>query len=134
MYLFSDKQLKLSTIAGYRSAIADGLGSSGNSISKSREISRLINSFYRDRPRTGRAIPSWDISVVLLAMPKQLFEPLSEAVVKLLTYKSVFLLAGKHRSETHAWLHSSVFFNHDGSKVTVPAAFLSRNQLASTAS
>ena len=29
---------------------------------------------------------------------------------------------------------SQFFFNHDGSKVTVPPAFLSRNQLASTGS
>ena len=72
--------------------------------------------------------------MVLLAMTKELFEPLSEAVVKLLTYKSGFLLAGKHRSEIHTWFHSSVFFNHDGSKVTVPPAFLTRNQLASTGS
>ena len=107
MYLYNDKQLKSSTIAGYRSAVADGLGSSGDSISKSREISRLITSFYRDRPRTGRAIPSWDISVVLLAMTKELFEPLSQATMKLLTYKTIFLLAltsGKRGSEIHAFL------------------------------
>ena len=65
MYLYNDKQLKPSTITGFRSAIADGLGSSGDSISKSREISRLITTFYRDRLRTGRAISSWYISVVL---------------------------------------------------------------------
>ena len=57
--------------------------------------------------------------------------------MKLLTYKTVFLLAlasGKCRSEIHAWLHSSVFFNRDSSKVTVAPspASLAKNQLAST--
>ena len=59
-------------------------------------------------------------------MTKEPFESLSEPTMKLLTYKTVLvaLLSGNHRSEIYVWLHSSVFFNHDGSKVTVaPPAF-----------
>ena len=102
IHLVRDKNLKPSTISGYRTSIADGLGASGDSISNSREINRLLSSFHRDKPRMDRGIPAWDISVVLLALTK---EPLSKATLKHLAYKTVFLLSlasGKHRSEPHA--------------------------------
>ena len=75
--------------------------------------------------------------MVLLAFTKEPFGPLSKATLKLLTYKTVFLLAlasGKCRSELHAWLFSSAFFNHDNSQVTLAPspAFLAKNQLASS--
>ena len=104
-YLFEEKQLKPATIAGYRTAIADHLGSDGSIVSQSRELNRLIASFYRDKPRQDRAIPSWDLSLVLLSLNKQPFEPLREASLRHLTFKTVFLLAlvsGKRRSEIHA--------------------------------
>ena len=136
LYLFKDKQLKPSTIAGYRIAIADGLGTYGSSISNSRELSRLISSFHRDRPKIDTHIPPWDLSLVLTALTKAPFEPLEETSMKHLTLKTVFLLAlasGKRRSEIHSWLFKSILFNSDDSKVTVSPspAFLAKNQLAS---
>ena len=110
-YLFTVKNLKPATITGYRTAIADALGSQGEFISKSLELNRLIASFTRDRPKPNRSIPTWDLSLVLLRLTKPPFEPLSEAPLKWLTYKTVFLLAlasGKRRSEIHAWTHSSI--------------------------
>ena len=135
-YLFEIKKLKPTTISGYRSAIADGLGSKGDDISKSRDLNRLLASFERDRPRTNRSIPSWDLSLVLLALTKAPFEPLDKAELKWLTFKTVFLLAlasGKRRSEIHAWTKSSVFFANRDTKVTLAPspAFLAKNQLAS---
>ena len=112
-YLFTVKNLKPATLTGYRTAIADALGSQGELISKSLELNRLIASFTRDRPKPNRSISTWDLSLVLLGLTKPPFEPLSEAPLKWLTYKTVFLLAlasGKRRSEIHAWTHSSVFF------------------------
>ena len=139
LFLFEDKGLKPSTIAGYRTAIADGLGASGEKVSKSRELNRLLASFFRDRPRLGRHIPSWDLSLVLLTLTKAPFEPLRDADLKMLTLKTVFLLAlasGKRRGEIHAWLHSSVFFKRNNSKVTLAPspAFIAKNQLASEGS
>ena len=136
LYLFEQKGLKPSTIAGYRTAIADGLGPEGEAVSTIRELNRLLASFHRDRPRSSRSIPSWDLSLVLLALTRQPFEPLRTTDLKLLTFKTVFLLAlasGKRRAEIHAWLESSVFFKADGSKVTLAPspAFLAKNQLAS---
>ena len=135
-YLFTVKNLKPATITGYRTAIADALGSQGELISKSLELNRLIASFTRDRPKPYRSIPTWDLSLVLLGLTKPPFEPLSEAPLKWLTYKTVFLLAlasGKRRSEIHAWTYSSVSSRRNWSEVTVSPspAFLAKNQLAS---
>ena len=63
------------------------------------------------------------------------FEPLKEASLKHLTFKTVFLLAlgsGKRRSEIHAWLHKSIRHQADWSKVSLypSPSFLSKNQLA----
>ena len=110
-YLFTVKNLKPATITGYRTAIADALGSQGELISRSLELNRLTASFTRDRPKPNRTIPTWDLSLVLLGLTKPPFEPLSEAPLKWLTYKTVYLLAlasGKRRSERYTWTHSSV--------------------------
>ena len=136
-YLFTVKNLKPATISGYRTAIADSLGSEGESISKSSELNRLIASFARDRPKPNSSIPTWDLSLVLLALTKGPFEPLQDAPIKWLTYKTVFLLAlasGKRRGEIHAWTHSSVSSRSNWSQVTVAPspAFLAKNQLATT--
>ena len=81
-YLFTVKNLKPATITGYRTAIADALGSQSELISKSLELNRLIASFTRDRPKPNRSIPTWDLSLVLLGLTKPPFEPLSEAPLK----------------------------------------------------
>ena len=57
-YLFTVKNLKPATIAGYRTAIADHLGHFGQEVSKSLDLNRLISSFYRDKPSANRGIPS----------------------------------------------------------------------------
>ena len=134
--LFKERNLKPSTIAGYRTAIADGLGVKGEQISKSLELNRLLASFYRDKPVVNRSIPSWDLALVLHALTTQPFEPLGKASLKLLTFKTVFLLtlaSGKRRSEVHAWIHSSLSYKENWSQVTLApsTAFLAKNQLAS---
>ena len=55
----------LSTIDGYRAAIADKLGISPINISKDENLAHLLNSFHRDRPKGRRGIPSWNLSLVL---------------------------------------------------------------------
>ena len=65
MYLFEDRKLQPSTIDGYRSAIADKLGNSTFNISKNENLTRLLDSFHRDRPKGRRGIPSWNLSLVL---------------------------------------------------------------------
>ena len=128
MYLFQDKKLQPSTIDGYRSAIADKLGNSPINISKDENLTRLLDSFHRDRPKGRRGVPAWNLSLVLHQLTKAPFEPIPEASLKHLTFKTVFLLAlglGKRRSEIHAW-------QSDWSKVSLypSPSFLSKNQLA----
>ena len=64
MYLFEDRKLQPSTIDGYRSAIADKLGNPSLNISKDENLTRLLDSFHRDRPKGRRGIPSWNLSLV----------------------------------------------------------------------
>ena len=135
MYLFEDKKLQPSTIDGYRSAIADKLGPTTVNISKDDNLTRLLESFHRDRPKGRRGTPSWNLSLVLHQLTKAPFEPLREASLKHLTFKTVFLLAlgsGKRRSEIHAWQHKNIRHQSDWSKVSLfpSPSFLSKNQLA----
>ena len=105
MYLIQDKKLQPSTIDGYRSAIADKLGNLPLNISKDENLTRLLDSFHRDRPKGRRGIPSWNLSLVLHQLTKAPFEPIKQASLKHLTFKTFFLLAlgsGKRRSEIHA--------------------------------
>ena len=135
-HLFTDNNLKPRTIAGYRTSVADGLGSAGQMVSQSLDLNRLIASFHRDRPSANRSIPNWDLSLVLLALTRAPFEPLGKADLKILTFKTVFLLAlasGKRRSEIHAWTFDSFSRKRDWSEVTFSpsTAFIAKNQLAS---
>ena len=135
MYLFEDKKLQPSTIDGCRSAIADKLGNTTVNISKDDNLTRLLESFHRDRPRGRRGIPSWNLSLVLHLLTRAPFEPLREASLKHLTFKTVFLLAlgsGKRRSEIHAWQHKNIRHQSDWSKVSLfpSPSFLYKNQLA----
>ena len=136
IHLFNEKNLKPTTIAGYRTAIADHLGPAGTDISHSFELNRLIASFHRDRPVKDRGVPSWDLSLVLLALTKSPFEPLKDAPLKLLTFKTVFLMtlaSGRRRGEVHAWTFKSLKHKTGWKEVTVApsSVFLSKNQLAS---
>ena len=135
MYLFEERKLQPSTIDGYRSAIADKLGSSTLNISKDENLTRLLDSFHRDRPKGRRGIPSWNLSLVLHQLTKVPFEPIKEASLKHLTFKTVFLLAlgsGKRRSEIHAWQHKNIRHQSDWTKISLypSPSFLSKNQLA----
>ena len=135
LHLFQDRKLQPSTIDGYRSAIADKLGNVPTNVSKDENLTRLLDSFHRDRPKGRRGIPSWNLSLVLHQLTKALFEPIKEASLKHLTFKTVFLLAlgsGKRRSEIHAWLNRNIRHQSDWSKVSLypSPSFLAKNQLA----
>ena len=101
MCLFEERKLQPSTIDGYRSAIADKLGSSTLNISKDENLTRLLDSFHRDRPKGRRGIPSWNLSLVLHQLTKAPFEPIKEASLKHLTFKTVrFMLGSIKTSDT----------------------------------
>ena len=91
MYLFEDRKLQPSTIDGYRSAIADKLGNSPIDIRKDDNLTHLLDSFHRDRPKGRLGIPSWNLSLVLHQLTKAPFEPIREASLKHLTFQDCFL-------------------------------------------
>ena len=133
LHLFQDRKLQPSTIDGYRSAIAYKLGNSTINVSKDENLTRLLDSFHRDRPKGRRGIPSWNLSLVLHQLTTAPFEPLKEASLK--HFKTVFLLAlgsGVSRSEINAWLHKNIRHQSDWFKVSLypSPSFLSKNQLA----
>ena len=135
MYLFQDRKLQPRTIDGYRSAIADKLGNSPININRDENLTRLLDSFHRDRPKGWREIPSWNLSLVLHQLTKAPFEPIKEASLKHSTFKTVFLLAlgsGKRRSKIHAWQNRNIRHQSDWSRVSLylSPSFLSKNQLA----
>ena len=129
LFLFQDRKLQPGTIEGYRSARADKLGNSPTNISTDENLTHLLDSFHRDRPKGRRGIPSWNLSLVLHQLTKAPFEPLKEASLKHLTVKTVFILAlgsGKRRSEIHAWLHKNIRHQADWYPYTPRPVFCSR--------
>ena len=93
-------------------------------------------SFHRDRPVKDKAIPNWDLSLVLLALTKPPFEPLRKASLKILTFKTVFLMtlaSGKRRGEVHGWTFRSLKHKTGWKEVTVSpsSVLLAKNQQAS---
>ena len=102
-----DKNLSLSSIRGYRSAIASvhkGF-SNGSTVSNSPFLTRLFRSFFLKRPPSQSLVPSWSLPAVLRALAEALFEPLHNVSLFFLTVKTVFLIAiasGQRCSSIHA--------------------------------
>ena len=61
MYLYQDLNKHTPTIDGYKIAIVDSLGPAGLHISQSLDM--LLSSFHRDRPKSSRNLPKWNLSV-----------------------------------------------------------------------
>ena len=111
MYLYQDLNRRPSTIDGYRTAIVDTLGPTAQHIAHNADLHRLLSSFHRDRPKSSRNLPKWNLSVVFNELTKAPFEPMKDSDLKHLTLKTAFLLAlasGKRRSEIHAWVANKV--------------------------
>ena len=100
-------------------------------------ITEMIRSFSLDRPFSRSLTPKWDLAVVLSALTKAPFEPLDQAELKFLSWKTVFLLAfasAKRRSELHALSiePNLLRFNSDGSvTLCFQPGFLAKTQLPS---
>ena len=93
------------------------------------------SSFHRDRPKSSRNLPKWNLSVVLNELTKAPFEPMKDTDLKHLTLKTAFLLAlasGKRRNEIHAWVANKVSNLGQWEKVALfPSSdFIAKKQLA----
>ena len=99
------------------------------------DIARHIASFYRDKPKSSRNIPKWNVLVILQRLTQSPFEPQEEADLKFLTWKVVFLLAlasGKRHSEIHARTLDGLLCLGDWEQIQlVPSpSFIAKNQPA----
>ena len=135
MYLYQDLNRRPSTIDGYSTAIVDTLGPTAQHIAHDADLHRLLSSFHRDRPKSSRNLPKWNLSVVLNELTKAPFEPMKDTDLKHLTLKTAFLLAlasGKRRSEIHTWVANKVSNLGQLEKVALfPSSdFIAKNQLA----
>ena len=135
MYLYQDLNRRPSTFDGYRTAIVDTLGPTAQHVAHNADLHRLLSSFHRDRPKSSRYLPKWNLSVVLNELTKVQFEPMKDTDLKHLTLKTAFLLAlasSKRRSEIHAWVANKVSNLGQWEKVALfPSSdFIAKNQLA----
>ena len=131
MYLYQDLNRRPSTIDGYRMPMVDTLGPAGLHISQSSDHNRLLSSFHRDRPKSSRNLPTWNLSVVLNELTKAPFEPMKDTDLKDLILKTAFLLA-LASFEIHAWVANKVSNLGQWEKVALfPSSdFIAKNQLA----
>ena len=47
-------------------------------IAHNADLHRLLSSFHRDRPKSSRNLPKWNLSVVLNELTKAPFEPMKD--------------------------------------------------------
>ena len=122
-YLFTVKKFSPGTIESYKTAIAEFLkfhpdeDFNHNSI-----LIKLIRSFKSERPRPSNQIPKWDLALVLNFLCHAPFEPMAEAELKFITWKTVFLVTlamAARSSEVHALSFTDLAFDENYRFVTV---------------
>ncbi len=86
--------LQYRTIAGYRSMLSSVLTPIDNTpVGQHPYIIRLLKGVFNSRPPVVKLSPEWDLQKVLDMLVKAPFEPLKDADLKWLTFKTVFLVA-----------------------------------------
>ena len=75
MYLYQDLNRRPSTIDGYRTAMVDTLGPTAQHIAHNADLHRLLSSFHRDRPKSSRNLPKWNLLLSLTSSPKHHLSP-----------------------------------------------------------
>jgi integrase len=106
-HLFRDKELCVTTLAGYRSVLLNTLKDlSGTDFSENPQLKKLLASFTIERPRSLRTLPQWDLALVMRRLTRFPFEPMRDAPLYAVSWKTAFLLAlasAKRRSELRAF-------------------------------
>ena len=93
-FLFSSRKLAPSTIKGFRSAICSVFRLQGSwNPGTDPILSSLLGAFDIERPRSSKAIPQWNLTLVLQAFLEKRFEPMDSCALKFLTWKKVFLVS-----------------------------------------
>lgn len=120
-----DKKRAFSTVKVYLAAIsACHVGFDGKTLGQHPLVCRFMKGARRLLPVSKHMSPSWDLSVVLRALSDHPFEPLEDIELKMLSLKTVLLLAmatTKRVSDIHALsVHTSCMrFSPDNLKVSL---------------
>jgi len=89
-----NKGLQYSTINGYRSMLSAVLPCiDGHKVGQHPYVIQLLKGVFNSRPPQVRLVPEWDLLKVLEALQKKPFEPLIQAPLKVITLKTVFMIA-----------------------------------------
>ena len=79
-------------VAGYQVTIASAFKHTGLlDMGHDPAVTVLLTFFCREHPMTPRVLPKWDLSQVLMALTRVLFEPLRLVAPKFLFWKMFFL-------------------------------------------
>lgn len=88
------KGLQYSTINGYRSMLSAVLPCiDGHKVGQHPYVIQLLKGVFNSRPPQVKLVPEWDLLKVLEAVQKKPFEPIHKASLKLVTLKTVFMIA-----------------------------------------
>ena len=86
--------LKYKTITGYRSMLSSVLAPIGRTpVGQHPVIIRLFRGVFNKRPPLKELIPEWDLPLVLGCLQEPPFEPMKDASLKYVTWKTCFLIA-----------------------------------------
>ena len=89
-----NKGLKHGSLMVYRSAIARfHRGINGKPVSHNVTLSKFMRGIFNMNPPKKSLLPTWNLNVVLSMLQKAPYEPLSEASLRAITLKCVFLVA-----------------------------------------
>lgn len=128
------KKCKVTTVVGYRSAIASfHKGWSGSTVGSNSDLSKLMKGMFNAHPNVNPLLPNWDLPSVLWRLCDPPFEPLISCNLKYLTWKSVFLIAlasASRVSELHALSvkDGNIRFEKHGIRLLPNMNFISKTQ------
>jgi len=114
IYLFSVKGLSYSTLRGYKASLLSVL-SRTNPLSQYDKdaLSGLFQTFQAERPAKPRAMPLWDLGLVLEGLKRPPFEPIRHSDLRFLSLKTLFLItlaSGARRGEVLALIRPGIKF------------------------
>ena len=142
--LFVRDNLALSSVKGYRSAINSTIAQLGGGVRNASNNPHLLRDLIRGASlrdaRVPRRAPAWDLVQVLASLREAPYEPLGQASLKFLSFKTAFLLtlaSGRRGSEVHALSGSAadIAFERDGGvSLHFLPEFLAKNQVPGSVS
>ena len=131
-WLRRSKKLSISAVLGYRSMLSAVFRTVLPEISTSPVIQDLLHSFKVEAPCRAVRPPTWDLLKVLTFLRYSVFEPLSNASLRDLTRKTLFLLAlatAKRVGELQA-LSRFVSFSSSAAGISYVPEFLAKTETA----